>query len=199
MRTLPAIRRGAFSVPDRLSRGLPLETLEHLGEALPSLAGARLRTGLHHAVAVFLGVEDAGGRDPRPAAKILQDECLDRDVTRQAFPLEGLDDLLWRHDLAIHTIEPVLATVGRAGYEPPGAAWSDIHLVDDRLVPPRPPPLRDERRVGDRFEDELARRIELAGDDDLTVATRAELGGAFCRGHSSSPLVSVLCRDYFRR
>ena len=102
------------------------------------------------------------------AAKVLEGECVDGDVPGHAFPLECPDDLRGRDDFAILAAESVfLNTIRPAMHEAILPAGTKVHLADLERVPARAPPHRKMLAFAVRLEDEVARRVELAGHHNL--------------------------------
>ena len=127
----------------------------------------------------------------RPSPRSSSVDRLDDDVAGHAVPLEGLHDALGRRDLAVAALEAVHA-FGAVLDEPPVAAALDLHALDHELVAAAPP-LRDQRGVGHRAPDALARRVEDALDADLAVGRGRD------RGRSAGMVVRVVMASPFVR
>ena len=103
-------------------------------------------------------------------------------MARHAFELEGLDDPLGRNDLANFAPETKLIAVGVAADEAPVAARAEIHVTRRHCRASRPPPLGDVLRPGECLEDEVAREVEFAREDDLLIRRQRHLqrGAVVC-------------------
>src|SRR5258707_3497076 len=64
-------------------------------------------------------------------------------------------------------VEPNLAAVGVAMGVAPPASVTDVEIIDGHSHPARPKPLHEQLWIGIGAEDQLARRIELPGEDNL--------------------------------
>src|SRR5690349_24528753 len=123
----------------------------------------------------------------RPSvAEVLELHRLQRRVSGHAVPLEGLDDLRRRSDLGEATLEAMLAVIGVLD-EAPVSALFQLELLDGEPVA-APPPLREQGRIGHRFPDAVARRIEDAFDAQLAIGNFGELRLEWCDhgAHGSS-------------
>src|SRR5215217_1491226 len=108
----------------------------------------------------------------RAAVALFQAESLDRDVARRALVLECLDKGIGRRGAVEDAVEAMLVAVGRAMDVAPSAPVPDVVLVDYHLEAARPEPLLEELRLRPGPPDEIAWRVELAGDVDERDATR---------------------------
>src|SRR5260221_2012370 len=64
-------------------------------------------------------------------------------------------------------MEPNLAAVGVAMGIAPPAGITDVEIIDGHSHPARPKPLHEQLWIGIGAEDQLARRVELPGEDNL--------------------------------
>src|SRR5712691_5908506 len=142
---------------------------EQLVEPFVRLGEARFHPALDHSVAIlFRGDQRSHGEKGSPVA-LGERRGVDGNVPSHRLELEGLNDPFRRDDLAVLATETELGTVGLPMDEPPRPARANVHLVHDRLVLPRAPPPTDEVGIGHRLEHQVARGIELPGDEDLAV------------------------------
>src|SRR4051812_7858356 len=88
----------------------------------------------------------------------------------RAFVLKGLDESVRGTDLVVEAMESVLIAVGAPVDKAPGASRPHFHLVHDRLVFSRSPPLRYQIGVGARLEHQVAGRAKYVYNDDLLLA-----------------------------
>src|SRR5215470_14914077 len=79
------------------------------------------------------------------------------------------DDPLRRNDFAINKFSPHFVAVGSPHAVVKDASRTEIQLYDARREAFGPPPSLQALRFGLRLEDELARRIEDARDNKLTL------------------------------
>src|SRR5262249_5578059 len=105
----------------------------------------------------------------------------------------GVDNPLRFDDFAINTRAPKLLALGRSHTEEILASHTKIYLAGGRGEVFRPPPLRHSLRLSPSLPYQLARRVEDARDDDLTIGgvRRATFCVAF--GHAFSPYFSTRC------
>src|SRR5262249_50705884 len=76
-----------------------------------------------------------------------------------------------------HASESIIIAVRPAQDKAPGSASAEVHFAGEHRHVPRSPPMRHVFGFGDGLEDELARRVEDAGDEDLPIR-----GHRKCRG-----------------
>src|SRR5207249_3283125 len=143
--------------------------------------------GSEHPLEVLDRLEDGFLRDLRPAVDLLERGALDEDVSRHPFILEGVDDALGRHDFLVFPVESVHVALRIPLDEPPGSTGADLHLLHGRRVPLRSPPSRDQLRIGPRFPNERARRVEDVRGHELAFRRPRRL--TLC-GSASSPTVA---------
>src|SRR5258708_7893775 len=87
----------------------------------------------------------------------------------------GGDQPLRRGDLAIDTAESVFATgLVIANDVAPGATRAQVDVADGHRRASNAPPALQVLRLGGGLEDEIARRIEKGGDDELTIGRHGQ-------------------------
>src|ERR1700722_15593367 len=101
-----------------------------------------------------------------------------------------IDQPLRPHDFLKYNAVLVIGTVRAAHVQAPGASGSDVHLINSGGKSARTPPAGDVLGGGPELEDQLARGVEGARDDDFPVSG----GAGFCVAwvHVSSPCSLVL-------
>jgi hypothetical protein len=120
------------------------------------------------------------GLDRRPAVVLLERQRIERHVPGRSLELERLDHPVRRRRPVEHAMEAVLVALVVPVDVPPAAAIADVVLVDDHLVLAGTQPLLDQLGVRVRPKDQVARRVELAGDvDERDPGVRGDLR----RGH----------------
>ena len=97
----------------------------------------------------------------------------------------GEDDPLRRHDLAIDPPAPIVAALGPAHAEVSDAARADIRLAERRGEAVWSPPADEMLGFGPGLEDEAARRINDAGNNELALGRRRQDPSSY--GHRSHP------------
>ncbi len=91
-------------------------------------------------------------------------------MVRHAFELEGRDGALRGDHVMVDAAEGVLVAAQVGLDHAPLAAAPRLELVDPVRVAARAPPLREQRRVGVRLENQLARRVEHPRHHDVEFA-----------------------------
>ena len=129
---------------------------------------------LHGRVPLFGGCEAHRLRQLRLVTQILE-------LERLQVILEGLHEALWRLNLPKLALDDPVCSA-----EPPDAARTDVHLLDDRAVSP---PLGDQLGVRPDGEDVGARRVEDPLDPDLELVRRGD--GGFARRQLTALFTSL--------
>src|SRR5258705_7859639 len=93
-------------------------------------------------------------------------------------------------------VEPKLAAVGVAMEVAPSAGITDIEIFDGHRHSARPKPLHEQLWIGIGAEDELARRGELPGDDNLW---QSGFCGDLCLCRCHAAFLSDSVPHYFGR
>ena len=84
------------------------------------------------------------------------------------------DEAFGLHDLVVDAAERDLFATRAVEHIAPAAAFPEVDLADLHLCAARPPPVRDMLGFGERFEDEAARRVEGAGEQNLRVGRKGD-------------------------
>src|SRR5438309_3725525 len=171
-------------------RAALLRCLHQFGEALDRLTCPFLHPRGEHPLEVLARREDGLLRDLRLAPDLLEHGALDEDRSRPPLEFEGFLDSFERHDFPVLPVETELVPLGVPLDESPGPARSDVHLLHDRVVFPRPPPTRDQLRIRPRLPHQLARRIEDVRAHELSF--RRSLRFTYC-GHVFVPPFVLSC------
>ena len=132
------------------TRGRPLapEDAPGAGRRSQDLDRSGLHPRLQHSVAILDRCEERCRRESRLAVVLFERERFHHDVTGHAFELKGVDEPLWRHDLAVLAAEAVLVAIRVTLDEAPCAPGSDVHGVDDRRGVALSPPVGNVLRIG---------------------------------------------------
>src|SRR3954447_26497446 len=118
-------------------------------------------------VALLGRVENRGLHEARLLAQVLELHRLAPGHAAHPAVLIGLHDAPRRLDLEVLTLEHELAAVGHVATEElPFPADAHVHLLDLRAAAP---PFRDERWVGERVPDDVARGTEHALKANLSL------------------------------
>src|ERR1700691_4241918 len=146
---------------------------------------------LDHAIALGGRWEIETHSQPRPAAKILENDRHGMLHRLDVFTTAVMkDDAFGRHDFVVGDPVLIIAAVGSVHDEPPDATWTHIEAVRGDRKAVRPPPLRKMLGIGPNRENEIARRVEFTDADD-----RARVGielEAIFFGHVFHPWSAVL-------
>src|SRR5512138_3299750 len=110
-------------------------------------------------------------------------------MPRHPLILEGVDQPLWRGDFMKHAAEGVFAAVWLTVDKAPDTAHLRFEFVHYGAGSARPPPSRYQRRVGERFKDQFARRVELARHANLVFPRLGDQ--IMLLQHRCSPLLAV--------
>src|SRR5947199_1898220 len=179
-------RRGTSAAGTRRrGSGLRCVLLEPIEAAVPAaLRPVTLSDGLEYGLAEgHLGLAVALGKGDRDQGVMAAAAVL-------AIPGEGVDQALRFHDFAKHAALPKLAAaVVLTQARPPRAARSRVLLEMSRGETARAHPALRMCRIGPKPEDELARRVEHARDDEHPLIGLSD--GAGSCGHASPPSFAV--------
>src|SRR5438034_4728380 len=141
---------------------LRFEGFEDFRHAVHRIIRAFLHSGRHHSVTIGDRLKDQLLHELGLLSKRFEVNRLKQHVARHTLELERRDDPLRSDEVVVDAMECELVSVLVALDEAPQPTRPCFHLDDRRRVLSRTKPLRNQLRVRERLEHQLAGRIEDA-------------------------------------